>query len=136
MRGYPYEVVGLLLGRAGPPTALEARSLENEHEAEPARRFRVSGLRLARAEAQAEGEGFDVLGYYHSHPDHPASWSDEDRDQALPGRSYLIAAVQGVDQPPAVVGLRAWRIAEDRSEMLEEGLDEAPDGEQTPRSDV
>lgn len=122
-RGYPFEVVGLLLGDAARAEVQEARALENEQESGPSRRFVVSGLRLARAEAAAEAEGFDVLGYYHSHPDHPASWSDEDRDQALPGRSYLIAAVSGDPGPPTLQALRCWRLAEDRSELLEERLE-------------
>jgi proteasome lid subunit RPN8/RPN11 len=138
LRGYPHEVVGLLLGSEARAEVWaevwEARPLENEQEQDPARRFVVSGLRLARAEAAAEGEGFDVLGYYHSHPDHPASWSDEDRDQALPGRSYLIASVSGGVGEPTLDALRCWRLAEDRSEMLEERLDPGPEGDQTQSS--
>ncbi len=138
LRGYPHEVVGLLLGSAAraevSAEVWEARPLENEQEQDPARRFVVSGLRLARAEAAAEAEGFDVLGYYHSHPDHPASWSDEDRDQALPGRSYLIASVSGVVGAPTLEALRCWRLAEDRSEMLEERLDSGPEAVQTQSS--
>lgn len=126
--GYPHEVVGIL---AGPPpggTVARAVPLHNEREVDAARRFTVSGLTLARAEARLEAEGLEVLGYYHSHPDHPASWSDSDRDAALPDRSYVIVAVEGPE--PCVTDTRAWRLAPDRSEMWAEAV-ELAEGKQS-----
>ena len=75
-----------------------------------------------------EREGLGVLGYYHSHPDHPAMYSDTDRELALPNMSYLITAVHGGDGaggPEATVRIedtRCWRLRDDRSEMDEEEI--------------
>ncbi len=121
VEGYPHEVVGVLAGRAADATVSRAAPLQNEAERDPARRFVVSGLKLARTEAALEAEGLDVLGYYHSHPDHPASWSDDDRDQALPDRSYVIVSVVG--PAPRVAETTAWRLSEDRAALLAEGLE-------------
>jgi proteasome lid subunit RPN8/RPN11 len=124
VEGFPHEVVGVLAGRAAESTASVAVPLQNEAEQDPARRFAVSGLKLARTEASLEAEGLDVLGYYHSHPDHPASWSDTDRDQALPDRSYVIVSVVG--PAPRVAETCAWRLSADRAAMLSETLEVAP----------
>mgnify|MGYP002634167023 CR=1 FL=1 len=123
--GFPHEVVGILAGDRAIGTVTRAVPLENTSAEDTARRYRVDGLLLHRTEQSLQADGLDVLGYYHSHPDHPAMYSDTDRDQALPATSYVIAAVQGAtpDGTPArVVDVRAWRLKDDRSEMLAEDL--------------
>jgi proteasome lid subunit RPN8/RPN11 len=123
LRGYPHEVVGLLGGDRGLGEVRQVVPLENEHADAPERRFRVDGRQLMRAERALEADGVEVLGYYHSHPDHPASWSDEDRDQALPDMSYVITSISaGPDGPPRVADTRSWRLREDRSGMDHETL--------------
>jgi proteasome lid subunit RPN8/RPN11 len=125
VEGFPHEVVGILAGTAGDGRCTRVEPLVNERADAAASRYRVSGLMLMRAEQRLLDEGLDVLGYYHSHPDHPAMYSDEDRDQALPNLSYVIAAVDGPDRgqsPPRVVDTRAWRLREDRSAMDQEEL--------------
>jgi proteasome lid subunit RPN8/RPN11 len=128
--GFPYEGVGILAGRRGedPAEAKVTRvvPLTNERAADAARRYQVSGLTVMRAEEALQAEGLDLLGYYHSHPDHPAAWSDSDRDQALPNLSYVIAAVEGSPAGPRVVDTLAWRLREDRSVMDHEALQIAP----------
>jgi proteasome lid subunit RPN8/RPN11 len=122
--GYPHGVVGMLAGDRATGRIARIVPLENERAAPPERRYRVDGLSLMRRERALEAEGLDVLGHYHSHPDHPAMYSDADRDQALPDRSCLIAAVHGPLGPEGdgettrVTDVRAWRLADDRSEML------------------
>ena len=115
--GYPHEVVGILAGRGG--TVTRAVALINERADSPRNRYEVSGLALYRAQQALEGEGFEVLGYYHSHPDHPARYSDYDRDHALPNLSYVIVSVRGGD----VADTLSWRLREDRSAMDEEPLE-------------
>jgi proteasome lid subunit RPN8/RPN11 len=135
VEGYPHEVVGILAGDRAAAQVRRVEPLVNERADSPANRYRVGGLLLMKAEQRLQDEGMDVLGYYHSHPDHPATYSDEDRDQALPNLSYVIAAVhgpvRGVD-PPAVVDTAAWRLREDRSEMDREHLDVSPPPHRTP----
>ena len=132
LAGYPHEVVGILAGDRAAGAVRRVHPLENATADDPARRFHVSGLTLMRAEQALEAEGLDVLGYYHSHPDHPASWSDTDRDQALPATSYVITAVHGPDGPQGdgvatrVVDTRAWRLRDDRGAMDHETLRVVP----------
>ena len=65
-------------------------------------------------------EALAVVGFYHSHPDHPARPSDYDHRHAWPWYSYLILEVRaGVDGE-----LRAWRLTEDRARFEEEPLRE------------
>ncbi|RME20529.1 MAG: M67 family peptidase [Deltaproteobacteria bacterium] len=118
-QGYPHEVVGILAGAPGRVEVVQP--LDNLDAERPGDRYRVDGLALMRAEQALERQGLAIIGYYHSHPDHPAMYSDTDRDLALPNMAYLITAVAG-GQPPTIVGHRCWRLAEDRSEMTEDTL--------------
>lgn len=115
--GFPHEVVGILGGSEGRVTRVVP--LLNERADSAHNRYLVSGLMLGRAEQRLEDEGLSVLGYYHSHPDHPARYSDYDRDHALPNLSYVIVSVlQG-----RVADTLSWRLAEDRSVMHPETLE-------------
>lgn len=114
--GYPHEVVGILAGRDG--RVAVAAPLVNEHADSPRNRYVVSGLVLMRAEQRLEAEGHRILGYYHSHPDHPAVASVTDRDNALPNLSYVIVSVAG----GAPAEIRSWVLRDDRSAMDEQPL--------------
>ena len=57
-------------------------------------RFLIDPLEQLRVEKDARARGLDVLGYYHSHPDHPARPSNYDREHAWPWYSYVIVSVQ------------------------------------------
>jgi proteasome lid subunit RPN8/RPN11 len=114
--GYPHEVVGILAGHDQRVERVTA--LVNERADSPANRYQVSGLVLMRAEQALEAEGLAILGYYHSHPDHPARYSDFDRDHALPNLSYVIVSVERGEP----VDIRSWRLREDRSAMDEQPL--------------
>ena len=46
-----------------------------------------------RAEQALESKGLEIVGYYHSHPDHPSQYSEYDREHALPNMSYLIVSI-------------------------------------------
>lgn len=112
--GYPHEVVGILAGRAGRVEKIAA--LVNERADSPRNRYAVSGLVVHRAQSALEAEGYEILGYYHTHPDHPARYSDFDRDHALPNLSYVILSVHEGRR----VDLRCWRLRDDRSAMDEQ----------------
>jgi len=116
--GYPSEVVGIIAGSKTHNRISLVQSLENERS-DTNNRYKVSGLTLYRATQALEAEGLDILGYYHSHPDHPSQYSDFDRDHALPNLSYLIISVQ----KGTAAQLQSWRLTEDRSLMLEETID-------------
>src|SRR5262249_54021474 len=100
----------------GAVEVVDARQLENVTDEGPRRRFRVSSADYRQSEAHARQVGADLVGFYHSHPDHPAEPSQYDLDHAWPNFSYVIVSVQGGD--PA--DLRSWRLRPDRSAFDEE----------------
>ena len=99
--GYPNEVCGILIGRdtrdASGATHRVVDRLEpgtNAFEAdEQYHRFSIDPLAQLKAERAAEKEGRVVLGFYHSHPDHPARPSEYDRQHAWPFYSYVIVSI-------------------------------------------
>ena len=113
---YPNECCGALIGRDGVVT--EVYALPNTTEEGPRRRFMVSPLDYREAERQASIAGGELLGFYHSHPDHPAKPSQYDLDHAWPFFSYIIVAVRaGVPED-----MTSWRLREDRSAFDPEEL--------------
>ena len=118
VEGYPFEVVGLLAGSRAEHRVSRVVPLVNERADSPRNRYSVSGLVVHRAEEALTAAGFDVLGTYHSHPDHPSRWSDFDRDHALPNLSYVIVSVLGGE----VATTQSWRLRDDRSVMDEEPI--------------
>src|SRR5471030_192463 len=90
---YPHECCGALVGRDGQVTAVVA--LANTTEEGPRRRFLVRPSDYQMAERRARELGGELLGFYHSHPDHPARPSQYDLDHAWPTFAYIIVAVAG-----------------------------------------
>jgi proteasome lid subunit RPN8/RPN11 len=135
-RDYPSECCGILLGKAegSAKQVTEVIPLANlRHDpkraqellplAEPGResernRFLIDPLEQLKVEKDARARRLDVVGYYHSHPDHPARPSTYDRDHAWPWYSYIIVAVE-LGEPKA---LTSWVLAEDRSRFNEEEI--------------
>ena len=100
MRSYPNECCGILVGRDVKEGAATRRIVDrlepgkNAFEAdEQYHRFSISPQQLMNAERQAGERGELVLGFYHSHPDHPARPSEYDRQHAWPFYSYVIVAI-------------------------------------------
>jgi proteasome lid subunit RPN8/RPN11 len=113
---YPNECCGALIGRDGVVT--EAFALPNTTEEGPRRRFLVRPDDYRAAESRATEAGGELLGFYHSHPDHPAQPSQYDLDHAWPFFSYVIISVR--EREPKEV--RSWRLRDDRSQFDEEEL--------------
>jgi proteasome lid subunit RPN8/RPN11 len=88
---YPHECCGALIGRGDRVTA--AVPLPNTTEEGPRRRFLVRPADYRMAETQAAALGGELLGFYHSHPDHPARPSQYDLDHAWPNFAYPIVSV-------------------------------------------
>ena len=114
--GFPHEVVGILAGSRDDWTVTEVIPLVNERADSAHNRYKVSGLLLMRAEQELESRDLQVVGYYHSHPDHPSQYSEFDRDHALPNMSYVIVSVMA----GKVANTQSWRLTDDRSRMDEE----------------
>jgi proteasome lid subunit RPN8/RPN11 len=102
---YPYEGCGALLGPDAYAVS-ETLALRNEESDKPRTRFSVSPLDYLRVERLADARGLKLLGFWHSHPDHPARPSPTDREYAWEGLLTLVIAVEkGTPQD-----LTAWEI--------------------------
>lgn len=113
---YPHECCGALLGADGVVAATVP--LSNTTEEGPRRRFLVRPGDYQQAEQAATAAHQELLGFYHSHPDHPAVPSQYDLDHAWPSFSYVIVSVMAGEP----VDLRSWTLKEDRSAFDEESL--------------
>ena len=111
--GYPHEIVGLLGGSREEGIVHHVERLVNERADSPGTRYYVDGLAVLHGERRIRAQGWDTLGYYHSHPDHPAAYSEEDRRNAHLYMSYLILSVLGGE----VDDIQCWRLLEDRTAM-------------------
>lgn len=94
---YPHECCGILLGREseGGREVVEVVRCHNERANAAHDRYSIAPLDLIKTERQARERGLEILGFYHSHPDHPAQWSATDLAEAhWLGSSYVITAVE------------------------------------------
>jgi proteasome lid subunit RPN8/RPN11 len=117
---YPNECCGFLLGRSEND---ESRTVETiipmvnaGERAEQYHRFKIEPEDFMAAEKEAVKQNRDLLGFYHSHPDHPASPSEYDRDHGLPFYSYVIVSVaRGTGKD-----ITSWTLSENREFVQEE----------------
>ena len=118
---FPEECCGTMLGREledGSREIVQVIRVENTKGENRERRFLIDPRSLLQAERTAKDAGLDVLGIYHSHPDHPSKWSEFDRVHAMPFWSYLIiSCIKG-----KTANIQSWRLREDRSSFDEEEL--------------
>lgn len=115
---YPDEGCGFLIGRevARERVVEQVRAAPNTYEGSKRSRFIIHPRELLGVEDALEGTGRAILGFYHSHPDHPAAPSQFDQEHAWPGYSYLVVSV--VEGQPGNV--TSWVLSDDRSEFREE----------------
>ena len=107
VKAYPAECCGILYGmdRDGEPVVCGVLALENHEAGEQIRvSYDTDPLELFEKEKRIAAEGYEILGFYHSHPDKPAVASDKDDRQMLPGLIYLIMSVSSV----RVTDIRIW----------------------------
>lgn len=125
---YPHECCGALIGRDDRVAAVV--KLPNTTEEGPRRRFLVRASDYREAEKQAALLGGELLGFYHSHPDHPARPSQYDLDHAWPTFAYIIVSVADGTAKEMTV----WFLKEDRSTFdegtLHHGENTHPDSAQ------
>jgi proteasome lid subunit RPN8/RPN11 len=120
-QAYPDEGAGLLLGREEEEgrCVVEIYPLDNSRENEARHnRYLITPQDMLQGELEATRRGLDVVGVFHSHPDHPNRPSEFDRDWALPWYSYIITSVQA----GKAIESRSWRLLEDRSLFVEEDI--------------
>ena len=101
---YPYECCGVLLGRNLGETneVVQIVPAGNTRVDSAHNRYSISPVELIRIQRQARALELDLVGFYHSHPDHPAQWSSTDIAEAhWLGCSYVITSVDGDKQTGA-----------------------------------
>lgn len=121
-RAYPEEGAGFLLGKQDADTrqVKELIPLSNSREDDARHnRYLLTAKDMLHGETEAQKRGLDVVGVFHSHPDHPNQPSEFDREWALPWFSYLITSVANGQ----TAGSRSWRLEEDRSGFREEEIE-------------
>jgi proteasome lid subunit RPN8/RPN11 len=117
---YPAECCGALVGRVegGGKDVARLWPAINRRTDDP-HRYLIAPDDLRRLEAEVRAAGLEIVGYYHSHPDHPAAPSTFDANHAWPWYSYVIVRIErgrGAE-------LASWLLADDRPAMLPEPLD-------------
>lgn len=116
-QAFPYECCGFLYGEEGEPRQITlARPVENTKEGDQRRRFEIAPPDYLRAEQYALQHNLNLLGIYHSHPQHPAIASEHDLRQAQPYFSYLIVSV--LDGRAA--DYKSWRLRDEERQFDEE----------------
>lgn len=119
---YPGEGAGFMLGNADGDLRVVCTILKlpNARE-ESARhnRYLLTPQDVLRSEQEAAKLGLDVIGVFHSHPDHPNEPSEFDRDWAMPWFSYIITSVKA----GKAAGSRSWRLTDDREKFFEEKIE-------------
>ena len=124
---YPNECCGIMIGRDVSDGACTRRIVDRLEPManvfdpqQQRRRFAVDPLALMRAEKSAADEGRLVVGFYHSHPDHPARPSEFDREHAWPFYSYVIVSIaQG-----KAVDMTSWILDDQTQTFSRQELEE------------
>jgi proteasome lid subunit RPN8/RPN11 len=114
--GYPFEACGALLGRGR--EVRRVAPLENRETETPRVRYEIAPLDLVHLDREAREEGLEIVGYFHSHPDHPARPSETDRQRAADtlsdGVLHIVVGVEGGERTTPT----AW-IFRDASQSFE-----------------
>jgi proteasome lid subunit RPN8/RPN11 len=118
---YPAECCGALVGRVSPSGTKEVVRLApavNRRTDDP-HRYLIAPDDLRRLESELRLEGLEIVGYYHSHPDHPAVPSGYDTEHAWPWYSYLIVRVERGRGREAA----SWVLDDEQPRMRPESLE-------------
>jgi proteasome lid subunit RPN8/RPN11 len=118
-RAYPVECCGVLAGYPGKVKEVVKLVAVTNRRTDDPHRYLISPDDLRGIEAELRKSGLEVLGCYHSHPDHPAEPSAFDTEQAWPWYSYIIVRVDRAGAGE----LASWVLNDDRSGMSPEPVD-------------
>ena len=117
--GYPNEACGALIGRvdSADREVTEFRGMRNIITDRPWDRYALDPLEQLRVQKDAESRGLEIIGFAHSHPDHPPVPSRFDAEHAWSFYSYVVASVQN----GVLRDARSWRL-DDAKAFQEEPL--------------
>jgi proteasome lid subunit RPN8/RPN11 len=118
---YPEEGAGLLLGREDGKSRVVVDILpiaNGREDSAKHNRYLITPQSLFEGEKEAEKRNLEIIGVFHSHPDHPNRPSEFDRKWAVPWFSYIITRVERGKAD----GSRSWRLTDDRETFQEEDI--------------
>ena len=92
--GYPNEICGIMVGPRGEGRVIEVRRARNIIVDRSRDRYEIDPRDHIRIQREADADGLDIVGYYHSHPDHPAQASRFDTERAWAGYVYVIVSIE------------------------------------------
>ncbi len=129
---YPHECCGVLVGEfdeAGNKTVKTVVSCGNTRTDSPHNRYHISPAELVRIQRESRAAGYDIIGFYHSHPDHPAQWSSTDLAEAhWTLCSYVITSVE---KGKAVLTNSFLLLGDDESKhFVDESIEMSRDSDQ------
>ena len=117
---YPHEACGLIIGMMGKEKVVQAfRACTNLNKERAEDRYELDPKDMLLAQREFENGPWDIIGIYHSHPDHPSRPSQFDTDHAWPGYSYIIASVE----KGSVAKMQSWELNETEGAFREETVE-------------
>ncbi len=118
-QSYPHECCGVLVGSALKDRRVFAAHTATNVNVERAKdRYDIDPKEILMIDRQARAEGLDILGFYHSHPDHPDRPSEFDRERGQPGYSYVIISVKN----GKTASVKCWAFDDVNDPFKEEKL--------------
>ena len=118
---YPGEGAGFMLGNSSADLRVVTAILKLPNardESAQHNRYLLTPQDMLRSEQEADKLGLDVIGVFHSHPNHPNQPSEFDRQWAMPWFSYIIPSVKKGQS----AGSRSWRLTDDRGKFIQESI--------------
>ena len=117
---YPHECCGLMIGTASGSERVvqSSRRCRNLNTERAHDRYEMDPKCMLKAQLELAGGPWDIVGIYHSHPDHPSKASQTDTDAAQPGWSYVIVSVQ----KGTAANIQSWDLNEAEKKFYEEPL--------------
>ena len=116
-QSYPEECCGMMMGYSENNNHVieEVIKIDNSQDENRRRRFLITPEQYRHAEEFARNKKMELLGFYHSHPDHPAAPSTFDTEHALPWFTYIIVSVE----KGKAGTMTAWLLNEERNKLIE-----------------
>ena len=125
-QAYPGECCGLLIGVRESRIEVRGAHPAVDQNLDRARdRYQLDPREIHQVDVASEREGMEVIGFYHSHPDHPPSPSATDKEHAWPGYVYLISSVTATGPGET----RAWVYYEPLGRFIERAVEVVPHSE-------
>ncbi len=122
-KGYPYEICGFMLGIIDYEDNIrevkEVYQVENQNKERANDRFEIAPKDYLKVEDYAEKNGIQIIGIYHTHPDHPDRPSQTDLMFAQPDMSYIIMSVNN----GKAENWRSWELDLEKNEFKEEKVE-------------